>query len=229
MDDQKIDKKRLTISFLFSGAFVVLIWIIKAIEIYTDSDFTNLGLFPLHPKGLIGILTGPLIHSDWKHLTNNTLPMLFLGWGLFYFYKEIAFKIFFLVYFISQFWLWFFARQAWHIGASSLIYGLGAFLFVSGIIRRNRNLMAISLLVAFVYGSMVWGLLPLEERISWEGHLTGLLAGIVLSFHYKKFGPPLPGEPFEDEEEEDDDFGEEYYYSDSTDKYYDNTSGTSLE
>jgi membrane associated rhomboid family serine protease len=212
MDDKEKDKKRLFISLLFPLCFVALLWIIKTIEVVTTSNFSNFGLYPLHGKGLIGIVTGPLIHGDWKHLINNSFPILILGWGVFYFYRDIAYKVFFLIYFLSQIWLWFFyVRPAWHIGASGLVYGFGAFLFVSGIVRKNRHLLAISLLVAFLYGSMVWGLLPIEEHISWEGHLMGLMAGIILAFYYKDFGPPLPHSVFDEEEEEDDD---DLYYLD---------------
>lgn len=205
MNEHETDKKRILISFLFPFLFIVLIWAVKGIEIITGSDFSQLGVKPLHPEGLIGIITGPLIHGDWKHLVNNTFPILFLSWALFYFYKEISYKVFLLIYLISQFWLWFlYLRPAWHIGASGLIYGLASFLFVSGIIRKNKNLMAISLLVVFLYGSLIWGIFPIEEHISWEGHLCGLVAGIILAFYYKDFGPPKPKSVIDDEEEEED-------------------------
>lgn len=205
MEEQQLDKKRIVLSLIFPLVFVALLWLVKVIEITYGKSFSKFGLYPLHVEGLIGIIAGPLIHGDWKHLTNNSFPLFFLGWTLFYFYQEIAWKVFFLIYFLSQFWLWFFAREAYHIGASGLVYGLGAFLFVSGILRRNRNLLAISLLVAFLYGGMIWGIFPIEERVSWEGHLMGMTAGIILAFFYKKHGPPMPNqEENEDDEEEDD-------------------------
>lgn len=211
MNELKSEKYKLIASLLYPLIFVVMLWLIKIIEISTGSDFTFLGLYPLHTKGLIGIITGPLIHADWKHLFNNSLPLLFLGWSLFYFYKQIAFKVFFLIYFISQFWLWFFmVRPAWHIGASGLIYGLGAFIFVSGIVRKNKNLLAIALLVSFLYGSMVWGIFPYQEEISWEGHLMGLIAGIILAVYYKDFGPSMPEDFYADEEDEEE-FEDEYW------------------
>lgn len=216
MDDKEKDKKRLFISLLFPLCFVALLWIIKTIEIVSASNFSHLGLYPLHGKGLIGIVTGPLIHGDWKHLINNSFPILILSWGIFYFYRNIAYKVFFLTYFLSQIWLWFFyVRPAWHIGASGLVYGFGAFLFVSGVIRKNRHLLAISLLVAFLYGSMVWGLLPIEEHISWEGHFMGLMAGIILAFYYKDFGPPLPQSVFDEEDEDEDE--DDFYYLEESD------------
>ncbi|HBH47703.1 MAG TPA: rhomboid family intramembrane serine protease [Bacteroidales bacterium] len=205
MDDIAHEKRRLLLSALFPFLFVCLIWLIKIFEIISGISLVQFGLYPLKPQGLIGILTGPLIHGDWRHLFNNTFPVFFLTWGIFYFYHEVAWRVFILAYLIAQFWLWFFAREAYHIGASSLIYSFGAFVFVSGIIRRNRNLLAISLLVAFLYGSMVWGIFPVDQRISWEGHLMGMIAGIVLAFYYKNYGPPIPGTIFDDEEDESDD------------------------
>jgi membrane associated rhomboid family serine protease len=201
MENQDVDKKRLLLSMIFPLLFIALLWTIKIIEVTTSTSFVFLGLYPLKPEGLIGILTGPLIHGDWKHLFSNTFPLFFLSWAIFYFYQQIAWKVILLAYFISQFWLWFFAREAWHIGASGLIYAFGSFIFVSGIIRKNRHLLAISLLVAFIYGSMVWGIFPTAERISWEGHLMGMIAGIILAFYYKSFGPPLPESQFIDDEE----------------------------
>ena len=183
------EKSEILHSIWFPLLFISILWVVKIIESLTGTDFGYLGLVPLDLKGARGILFFPFIHASWQHLINNTIPLFVLTWTLFYFYRTIAFKVFFLIFFIHGFWLWFMGRTAFHIGASGLIYGLGSFIFVSGIIRKNTHLLAISLLVAFLYGGMVWGILPLEEFISWEGHLTGLVAGLILAFYYKNFGP----------------------------------------
>ncbi|MBN2486661.1 MAG: rhomboid family intramembrane serine protease [Bacteroidales bacterium] len=226
MNETKTEKYRIISGLVFPILFVVLIWGIKFYEHSTGTDLTFLGLYPLNPKGLTGILTGPLIHADWKHLANNSLPLIFFGWTIAYFYRNIALKVFFLIYLLSQLWLWFFyVRPAWHIGASGVIYGMGAFVFVSGIIRRNRNLLAISLLVAFLYGSMVWGIFPYEEQVSWEGHLMGLIAGIILAYYYKDYGPEKPTELIEDDElNDEDDFWNDY--SDDTENSYGESDNT---
>lgn len=204
MNEKQVDRKRLLLSLIFPLVLVAVIWLIKITEVVTGKSLSGLGLTPLRSEGLVGIIMAPLLHGDWKHLFNNTFPLFFLLWTIFYFYHEIAWRVFVLVYFLSQFWLWFFARESTHIGASGLIYGFGAFLFVSGLIRRNKNLLAISLIVTFLYGSMVWGIFPIRERMSWEGHLMGMLAGIILAFFYKKHGPPLPNTRYYDEFEEGD-------------------------
>lgn len=204
------DKAKIISASWLPLLFVIIIWVVKIIEVIMDTSIAHYGLFPLDIKGLRGILFAPFIHGSWEHLLNNTLPLFILGWGLFYFYRPVAYKVFLLVFLIHNFWLWFFGRDAYHIGASGIIYGLGAFLFVSGFIRMNKHLLAISMLVAFVYGSMVWGIFPLEEEVSWEAHLCGMTAGIILAFYYRQYGPQRniglkPDFP-EDDLPDDDDF-----------------------
>lgn len=186
--------------------FILILWIIKISEILLNLDFAFLGIFPLKTKGLIGVLTAPLIHSDISHLLANSVPLLILGTGLFYFYNKIAFRVFFMSYFIANIWIWLGARQAYHIGASGIVYSIASFLFVSGVIRKNIKLMAIALLVVFLYGSMVWGVLPLQPQISWESHLMGAIAGIVLAFYYRDKGPKRKIYSWEFEEEDTDEF-----------------------
>ena len=115
---------------MFPLFIIILLWLIKGIEYLFQIKLTHLGIYPLDPKGLIGIITAPLIHGNITHLADNTIPLFLLTWGLFYFYNKIAFKVFLLIYFISGFWVWFAAREAYHIGASGIIYGLGAFLSI---------------------------------------------------------------------------------------------------
>ncbi len=189
MDEHKFEKQKFLHSLGFGVFFVVLLFLIKSIETLFNFDLARYGIFPLELKGLPGIFFAPLIHGSWEHLLNNSAPLLVLTVTLFYFYRTISYKVFFLIYFIHGFWLWFFARDAYHIGASGIIYGLGAFLFVSGIIRKNSHLLAISMLVVFLYGSMVWGIFPRIVTISWEAHLTGTASGILLAFYYKQYGP----------------------------------------
>ncbi|PLX10931.1 MAG: rhomboid family intramembrane serine protease [Marinilabiliales bacterium] len=198
------EQKRFFYSLIFPSFFLIIIWIIKITEVLLNINFVFLGIYPLKLKGLIGIITAPLIHSDFQHLIANSIPILILGTGLFYFYNKIAYKVFFLSYFIANIWIWFGARQAYHIGASGLVYSFASFLFVSGVIRKNIKLMAISLLVVFLYGSMVWGLLPLQPHISWESHLMGAIAGMILAIYYRESGPrrKIYSWEFEDEEED---------------------------
>jgi len=205
------DKKRLTLSLVFPGIFLLIIWIIKLAEIVFSFNLGFLGIYPLKPSGLIGILTSPLIHGDLSHLAANSAPVFVLGFIVFYFYKDIAWKILIMIYLITGLWVWFLARDGYHIGASGLIYGMASFIFFSGLIRRDTRLMAASLIVIFLYGSLVWGVFPdffPDRNISWEGHLMGAVAGFVLAVFYRKEGPPKKKYEWELEEEEEEEIGE---------------------
>jgi len=193
------EKKHFINSLVFPAFFLTLIWLAKILEVSMDWSFVQGGVYPRHLSGLPGIVASPLIHSDWKHLIDNSVPIFVLTLALFYFYSEISYKIFFLIYFISGILLWGIGRQAYHIGASGIIYGLAAFLFLSGVLRRVRSLMAISLLVVFWYGSLVWGLLPYDYKVSWEAHLTGAIAGVILAVIYRDQGPEPEVKKWDDE------------------------------
>ena len=151
------DTKRLKYSLIFPVLFLVIIWVIKIFEIELNLDFSFLGIYPLKVNGLIGILTAPLVHADLNHLISNSVPFLILGVALFYFYPKVAYKVFILIYLMTNFWVWVSARSAYHIGASGIIYGLASFIFFSGLIRKNTRLAAISLLTIFVDGGLIWG------------------------------------------------------------------------
>jgi len=195
------EKKRFVFSLVFPGFFLLLLWLVKFFEVGMEISLVEAGVYPRKFSGLQGILFSPLIHSDWKHLINNSMPAFLLSLAVFYFYRDIAYKIWILIYLIGGILLWSFGRQAYHIGASGLIYGLASFLFLSGLIRRVRSLTAISLLVVFWYGSMVWGLLPLDVAVSFEAHITGAVSGIILAVIYRDQGPE-PEKSALDEEED---------------------------
>ena len=197
----KSEKNQL-FSFLFIPfIFLLLMWLIKLIELQFDLSFVKLGVFPQTPNGLKGIFFSPFIHKDLTHLFNNSLPILFLGGLLFSVYRKVALQIFIWLFLISGFWLWIIGRPSFHIGASGMIYALAAFLFVSGIIQKNRRLAAISCIIIFLYGSMIWGILPTKESISWEGHLAGFFSGILVAIFYRKEGPKRKKYQWEIDEE----------------------------
>lgn len=198
-------RKKMFLSMLIPGVFVFLMGLVKIIEVLFDLDLSNFGIYPLSLEGLPGIIFSPFIHADFGHLFNNSLPLFFLGTALFYFYSEIAVKVSLWTYFLTGVLVWLAGRSAWHIGASGLIYGLASFLFFSGIIRKYFRLVALSLLIVFLYGSMVWGIFPnIYKEVSWESHMLGFISGIILAVAYRKEGPQQPVYEWLDEEEEDD-------------------------
>ncbi len=181
-------------SVFYTISFVGLLWVIRLME---SSFAFDLGVFGIHPRsiaGSVGILTGPLVHGDFHHLMSNSLPLIFLGIGVFYFYHKIAAEVFIWIYLFTGFWVWVVARDAYHIGASGIVYGLASFLLFSGFFRKDSRSIAISLVVIFLYGGMAYGLFPVNEEISWESHLLGTVGGFVCAFFYRKY--PLMANPY---------------------------------
>tara|TARA_B100000767_G_scaffold267194_1_gene285593 strand:+ start:50 stop:721 length:672 start_codon:yes stop_codon:yes gene_type:complete len=183
------EKKKILSTLFIPIIFLFLMWLVKIIEVNFQVNFVRYGVFPKTIEGLKGILFSPFIHKDFTHLINNSYPIIILGGMLFAIYRKIAVQLFIWFYFISGFWLWVIGRPSFHIGASGIIYSLASFLLVSGIISKNPRLTAVSMLVIFLYGSMIWGLLPTKGAISWEGHLSGFIAGILVAIFYRKEGP----------------------------------------
>ncbi|MEM9686955.1 MAG: rhomboid family intramembrane serine protease, partial [Bacteroidota bacterium] len=144
------------------------------------------GVLPRTLSGLKGIVFSPFIHSSTTHLYNNTFPVFVLLAALFYFYADISWKIVCYGIVLSGFFTWIFAREAYHIGASGLIYVLASFIFFKGIFTRYYRLIALSLIVVFLYGSLIWYVFPIDDAISWEGHLSGFLTGLLLAIVFKQ-------------------------------------------
>jgi len=211
------DKRRLTVSVAVFALIVAIMWVIKLTEMMAGVSFAYLGLLPLKVKGLPGILFSPLLHADLAHLSANSAPLFVLGAALMYYYRKDALRIFIFSWLLTGLWVWLFARgDHYHIGASGVVYALAAFHFVSGIIRREPRLMAFSLLVIFLYGSMVWGIFPdffPERNISWESHLMGILAGVFLAYAYRNSGPQKKVYEWPEDEVEEEEAGITPYWA----------------
>jgi membrane associated rhomboid family serine protease len=141
-------------------------------------------------------------------LAQNIVSLFILTFALFYFYRGIALKSFAFLWMVSGLLLWLIGRSSYHIGASGLIYALAFFLFFSGVFRRYIPLIAISAVIVFAYGSLVWGLFPFKDHpeVSWEGHLSGAAAGIFFSIIFRKYGPQKPVKIWEEEPDDDNPF-----------------------
>ena len=176
--------------FVLPALFILILFVVEWIEHTYGMRFAKYGVLPRTLEGLKGVLLSPFIHIDWKHLTNNALPLFVLTATLGFFYKGIAKEVFLWSWLMSGLWLWAIGRPSFHIGASGLLYALASFLFFSGFIRKHTKLMSISMFVVFLYGGMVWGIFPMKKHISWEGHLAGALAGLILAYWFKDNGPP---------------------------------------
>jgi membrane associated rhomboid family serine protease len=201
--EAELEKKIFRYSLVIPCLFLCGFWLTFLVETLLHKNFTEFGIYPLEIKGLKGILFSPFIHANLAHLTANSVPFLVLSFSLFYFYRKLAYPIFFLLYFLSGLCVWLGGREAWHIGASGIIYGLGAFLFFSGIFRNDVKLLTIAIIVVFLYGGMFWGIFPIEASISWESHLWGTASGLILSLYYKGQGPQRTRYEWEDEHDQD--------------------------
>jgi len=167
---------------------VAFLWLIYWMEIKFGYNFNKFGIYPRNLSGAKGILFSPFIHSDTSHLFNNSIPLFVLLMSLLYFYREVAYKVLFYGIFLSGIFTWLIGRDSYHIGASGVIYLLFSFVFFSGIIKKHYRLIAMSLAVIFIYGSMIWLIFPTEDRVSWEGHLSGFVIGLTFAFLYRKKG-----------------------------------------
>tara|TARA_R110002049_G_scaffold305931_1_gene503539 strand:- start:6212 stop:6982 length:771 start_codon:yes stop_codon:yes gene_type:complete len=164
---------------------VLTIWIVFWIEIQFKINLNSFGLYPRSVSGLKGILFSPFIHGSAEHLYSNTLPLVVLSAALVYFYKSVWFRVLFWGGLLAGLITWVIGRPSYHIGASGIIYLLASFIFFKGVFTKYYRLIALSLFVVFVYGSMLWYIFPIKEGISWEGHLGGFLTGLLFAIFIK--------------------------------------------
>lgn len=207
--DDKQEKKKFLSSLTIPLFIVITMWIVWMVEIVFNVDLGRWGVQPHTAKGLIGILTMPFLHGNWGHLLANSVPVLVLGTALYYCYGTIANKVLIITYLVSGLLTWCIASgDSIHIGASALIYGLTAFLIISGFIRKDMGLIAVSFVMIFLYGSFIWGVFPAftkPQNISWEGHLSGLITGFILAIAYRKEGPQREEFHWDEDDNNDDD------------------------
>ncbi len=192
-------------ALIYPLLLVAVLWLIQWIDAVSSADFYKWGLMPRTVEGLKGIVFMPLLHSqnDIHHVLNNSVALYLLLGVLIYFYRDVALKVFVLLWFMTGALVWVYAenRGAYHIGMSGVIYGLLGFLFTSGVLRRYLPLQAISLFIVFIYGNMIWGIFPIRANVSWEGHFMGLVAGVILAFVYRKEAVQPPKYQYEIEKE----------------------------
>ena len=218
MDAEIGEKKKIYYAVFFPAILCFFVVLAFLFELGMDLDFKSSGIFPRELKTLPNIFTMPFIHSDWGHLTNNIISFFVLSVSLYYFYSSIASRVLIFSMISSGIILWIIGRDAWHIGLSGMVYAISFFLFFSGIIRRHIPLIAISLIVVFLYGNNVWHLFPWQkfDPVSWEGHLAGAISGVVFALVYRKKGPQKPVKVWEDENDEEEDDEDAIWKIDST-------------
>jgi membrane associated rhomboid family serine protease len=186
--------------------FVAILWLIHLMNWGLDLDPAPFGLRPREWLGLLGVATAPLVHSDFAHLFANSAPLLVLGAVMLFLYPHSTLRVLPAVYLGPGVLVWIFGRDSIHLGASGLVYGLVSYVFVAGLLRRDRRAIAASLLVAFMYGSLAWGVLPIQRGVSWETHLAAAVIAVLLALALRRLDiPPRKRYAWEDEPADADD------------------------
>lgn len=181
--------------------FVALLWLIHLMNWAAGMDPTPFGVRPRQLAGALGILLAPLAHSDFAHLVANTAPLAVVGTAMLFLYPSASLRLLPAIYLGPGIAVWLFGRDSTHLGASGLVYGLVAYVFVAGLLRRDRRAIAASLVVAFMYGSLAWGVLPTREPVSWETHLAAALIGVALALALRRLDvPPRKRYAWEDDD-----------------------------
>ncbi|MFA5404986.1 MAG: rhomboid family intramembrane serine protease [Ignavibacteria bacterium] len=197
------DKAKVRIGLTIASVFLVAIWLVKLFEVYTGISLSEYGVLPRELKGLRGIIFSPFLHSDFGHLISNSTSLFILTFSLFALYTRSSLWVFPIIYIFHGLAVWLFAREAYHIGASGLVYGFASYLFFIGIFRKDTRSIALSLLVVFLYGGLVWGVLPTDPNVSFEAHLSGGIIGLICSVIFRKYDPvPVSDEEGEEELED---------------------------
>jgi membrane associated rhomboid family serine protease len=202
-------RQLLKLAAALSIGSVALLWLIHLMNWGLDLDPSPFGLRPREWSGLVGIVTSPLVHSDFGHLFTNSLPLATVGAAMLFLYPFSAMRVLPIVYLGSGLLVWLFGRGAVHLGASGLVYGLVSYVFVAGLLRRDRRAVAASLLVVLMYGSLAWGVLPIQPSVSWETHLSAAMLGVLSALALRRLDIP-PRKRYEWEDEATD--GSDYEY-----------------
>jgi membrane associated rhomboid family serine protease len=195
------DAARFRLALLGVAVFIGLLWAIELLDTGFDLHLARLGVYPRAWRGLWGVVCAPLLHASWQHLLSNSLALMVLGVVLLYGYPRSFRYVLLLVWLGSGLGVWVFARGSYHFGASGLAHGLMFFIFVSGILRRDRLSIALSLIVFFLYGGMVWTIFPQQPGISYESHFFGALMGVIAAFVFRHREPALPEKTYDWENE----------------------------
>ena len=204
------DSIHLKRSFIIVAAFTLALWLIKIVEVLIGARLYKYGIQPGQLSSLMGVFLAPLIHSSFSHLFANTAPLLILGTALLYGYPKSAKIVVPAIVIVTGLGVWLFARQSYHIGASGLTFGLMFFVFTIGAIRWERRAIALSMVVFFLYGSMIWGIFPNDPRISYESHFFGAMSGIGLAILLRNHDDKPAEKKYDWEDEDVEDDTEEY-------------------
>ena len=195
------------LAFKIALGFLAVVWSVFLFDQLLRLELIRFGLRPRELIGLIGLITTPLLHFNLPHIVSNSLPLMIGGTLMLYLYPNSSLRALPMMYLGSSALAWVFARESVHIGASGLVYGLLAFVFVSGVLRRDIRSIGAALVIWFMYGSMIWGVLPAAPDMSWELHASGFVLGVWMAILFRDWDrPPMKRYEWEDEDEDDEIF-----------------------
>jgi len=186
------DRRAWARAFTYAAIGLFAVWAVFGLEQLWETRFSALAVYPGKWWGLIGVFTAPLIHADLGHIVANTPALVALTTLAFYSVPKASKRALPVIWILSGVGVWIFARPAAHLGASGITHGLMAFLFLLGILRRDRIAVAVSLAVFFLYGGMLMSTLPREQNISFEYHFFGAAAGAVSALAWWRLDPKPP-------------------------------------
>lgn len=200
----KFDRERINYAVFSAAILLAGIWLVWLGGWMLGWTMGDLGIEPRRLSGLVGILSAPLAHASFSHLMSNTLPLALLATLTLYAYPLAARFALPMIWLGAGVGVWLFARDSTHVGMSGINHGLMFFLFLTGLLRRDRLGVAISLVVFFFYGGMLLTVLPREEQVSFEYHLAGAVSGIIAAILLFRLDPKPARKRYswEDEDEE---------------------------
>jgi membrane associated rhomboid family serine protease len=194
-------QRNFKLALKFAMSMLAVLWVILILDNVFGLGLARFGLRPRHFSGLIGVFTAPLLHGGFEHLFSNSLPLLVSLTTVLYLYPRSAMRVIPVIWLGSGLLGWFIGRDSLHFGASGFVYGLLAYVFISGMLRLDMRSVAVSVMVWFLYGSMIWGVLPIRPNMSWELHLSGAILGVALAIVYRKWDvTPLKRYAWEDDD-----------------------------
>ncbi|MDM7487081.1 rhomboid family intramembrane serine protease [Rhodococcus sp. CSLK01-03] len=188
---------------LLIAGFVAMLYAIEAVDAAAPADLDSAGIEPRSADGLWGVLFAPVLHADWAHLSANTIPLLVLGFLVLVSGIGRGLAATAIIWVVGGLGTWLTAGAGFvHIGASILVFGWLTYLITRGIFTRQANQIVIGVIVLFVYGSILWGVLPSDPRVSWQGHLFGAVGGVLAAWllsadeRRRRRSPAVPSSPF---------------------------------